>query len=98
MDKYPTTITDDVLKELSHISDAEIERDIKDTQSEISSLITEANGLRLIQESKMGTPEAKMAYSLQSEKEFGMAKRVRFVVFLQNLLATRKQCQTDQPL
>ena len=87
--KYPKEITSEVLEQVSHVSDDEIIKDIADTQAEIVSLKKEIDGLTLIAEAKMGTPDGKMAAFRRDGKQVGLDERLDFVRFLGAVLEAR---------
>jgi hypothetical protein len=88
MNKYPTSITSEILKTLSNISEPEIRSDIKMTQWEIETLSRQCNGLKILSEG--GTPESKMAYIQLTAKEALIKDCTEFVVFLESVLKARK--------
>ncbi len=88
-EKYPLTITDELLSKNTHISNDQIRQDIKETEIEIHSLEKEIEGYRLIAEARRGQPDGKMAQFRSDGKRQGLLERKDFVIFLQKFLVAR---------
>lgn len=70
------------------ITNAEIERDILETEQEIALMDGEATALEL---TPMGSPDAKLAHFRASARRSGIAERQAFVAKLRALLAERSE-------
>jgi hypothetical protein len=82
-------ISQDTLDKNAHISNEEIERDILDTQREISELTTQIEGYEKLSEAGPDH-ERKMAYFRRDGAINGVRERERFIEKLQALLNARK--------
>ena len=91
MGKYPTEITEDVLAKNSHIDNATILQDIKDTEAEIVALEKEVRGYELIAEAQIGTPRGKLAAFRRDAKRQGLSERQDFICFLTRIFLAREK-------
>jgi regulator of protease activity HflC (stomatin/prohibitin superfamily) len=92
MSKYPDVISSDYLATMAHVTDAEIERDIADTEAEILTEQRRADAQREVaRNTGMGLPEYKMAHFRADAYQAGVQERIAFVAFLRKLQEARKQ-------
>jgi hypothetical protein len=92
MSKYPESITNEILQQLSHISDEDLQSDINETMSEIVGMRKEVEGHRLVAEANgAGTPQHKMATFRADAKSHGIEEREAFVAFPQRIQKARSE-------
>lgn len=88
---YYPTVTAEIAAKNAHLSTAEIEKDLADTQAEVVSFTAEAAALEQLAEASTVERERKMAAFRASAKRESIKRRAAFAVFLQQLLTFRAQ-------
>lgn len=86
---YPETITPEVLAKVAHLDDAEIQRDLQDTEGEIADLekMVEAE---LILSRHHIIPEQRRIYDIKASARHGqMQERKEFAAFLKRVQEAR---------
>lgn len=89
MSKYPTEITEATLAKNAHISDEQIQKDIRDTEAEILSFTALQDGERIAAANLPDPGERRMADFRASVRPQQIEERREFVAFLTAILAAR---------
>jgi len=90
MSKYPSEITESILRQNEHISDEEIKGDIEDTLAEISVEEKKADAQEAIFNNSTSQPDRRMAGFRMDAARDGVRRRQEFVQFLELLLEARQ--------
>lgn len=89
--KYPEIITDEMLVKQAHIPDADVERDIADTEAEIANYERLQKAEAEVARTHPNEGERRMAHFRARARPSQIAERQAFVDFLRRLLAARKE-------
>jgi len=87
--RYPEIITPQILERTAHISDADVVRDIVDTEQEIENLRAVEAAELVIAARHLDPTERKMAAFKADARPLQIAEREAFVAYLKRLQGAR---------